>query len=68
MKKVICRLLKNENGVNTVEIVIILAVLVTLAFVFKDYILELSNNIFDKITANTNKNIDSLNIVGIFFR
>ncbi|MBQ3848573.1 MAG: hypothetical protein II748_06970 [Clostridia bacterium] len=54
------RLVKEEDGINTVEVVIILAVLVTLAFVFKDFIMDLAGSIFGKITAKTEKNIDDL--------
>ena len=43
------RFYMEESGINTVEIVIILAVLVTLAFIFKDFIMDFANGIFTRI-------------------
>lgn len=50
----------NQNGMGTVEIIIIIAVLVALALLFKTFILDLSEGIFDKIKTKTNTAIDSL--------
>ena len=51
------RLLKDESGINTVEIVIILAVLVTLAFIFKDFIIDFAKGIFKKIKTSADENL-----------
>ena len=51
------RLLKDESGINTVEIVIILAVLVTLAFIFKDFIIDFAKGIFTKIKTSADENL-----------
>lgn len=48
-------LVREEDGMGTVEIILIIVVLVGLVIIFKDRITELVNNIFDKITKETNK-------------
>lgn len=48
-------LLREEGGMGTVEIILIIVVLVGLVIIFKDRITDLVNNIFDKITKETNK-------------
>ncbi|MDE6924840.1 MAG: hypothetical protein K2O97_14895 [Acetatifactor sp.] len=48
-------LLREEDGMGTVEIILIIVVLVGLVIIFKDRITDLVNNIFDKITKETNK-------------
>ena len=47
--------IKEEDGMGTVEIILIIGVLVGLVIIFKDRITDLVNNIFDKITKETNK-------------
>ena len=47
--------IREENGMGTVEIILIIVVLVGLVIIFKDRITDLVNNIFDKITKETNK-------------
>ncbi len=49
------KFLKDNKGINTVEIVIILAILLGLALIFKDYITGFLNRIFDSINQDTNK-------------
>ena len=44
----ICKFLRDENGLGTVEIVIITAVLVGLALLFREQILKLLNTIMGK--------------------
>ena len=44
-----------EKGMGTVEVILIIVVLVGLVIIFKDRITDLVNNIFDKITKETNK-------------
>jgi len=49
MKKFIYDFVKEEDGLGTVEIVIIIAILVGIAFIFRDQIRSLVDQIFDKI-------------------
>ena len=46
--------LKDEGGMGTVEIILIIVVLVGLVLIFKDQITTVVNNLFEKITARTN--------------
>lgn len=48
-------LVREEDGMGTVEIILIIVVLVGLVIIFKDRITDLVDNIFDKITKETNK-------------
>lgn len=48
-------LIREEDGMGTVEIILIIVVLVGLVIIFKDRITSLVDNIFDKITKETNK-------------
>ena len=48
-------LIFEEDGMGTVEIILIIVVLIGLVLVFKDQITTVVNNIFKKITTNTNK-------------
>lgn len=52
--------LSNEKGMGTVEIIIIVAVLVALALLFKTFILDMSQDIFNKIQTKTDAAIDDL--------
>jgi Flp pilus assembly pilin Flp len=45
------RFIKEEDGLNTVEIALILAVLVALALIFRDRITAFINSIIDAITG-----------------
>lgn len=47
--------LKEEDGMGTVEIILIIVVLVGLVIIFKDQITKIVQNIFAKITNQTNK-------------
>ena len=49
------QLLVEEDGMGTVEIILIIVVLVGLVIVFKSQITDVVNNIFKKITEQTNK-------------
>ena len=53
--KGIRELLTEEEGMGTVEIILIIVVLVGLAIIFKNQITAIVNNIFNKITTQTNK-------------
>lgn len=44
-----------EDGMGTVEIILIIVVLVGLVIIFKSQITELVESIFDKITSQTKK-------------
>ncbi len=54
------RIMGNKSGMGTVEIIIIIAVLVTLALVFRGFIMDLAEGIFDKIQEKTNSAISDL--------
>lgn len=49
MNKIIMRFLKEEDGLGTVEIVVIIAVLVGIALVFRKAIMSFVNQILDKV-------------------
>ena len=53
----VCR---NKSGMGTVEIIIIIAVLVTLALIFRGFIMNLAEGIFDKIQEKTDSAISDL--------
>ncbi len=53
MIKMLGRFLKEEDGINTVEIVIIIAILVGVALLFKKQVLGLINTIFGNISNET---------------
>ena len=46
---------KDEDGMGTVEIILIIVVLIGLVIVFKKQINDLVNKIFKKITTDSNK-------------
>lgn len=47
--------LTEEDGMGTVEIILIIVVLVGLVLIFKEQITNIVNSIFSKITNQTNK-------------
>ena len=47
--------IKEEEGMGTVEVILIIVVLVGLVVIFKEKITEIVNSIFDKITSQTKK-------------
>ncbi len=49
------QLLTEEDGMGTVEIILIIVVLVGLVLIFKEQITNIVNSIFAKITRQTNK-------------
>lgn len=53
--KGIKELFTEEEGMGTVEIILIIVVLVGLVIIFKSQITQLVNSIFEKITKQTNK-------------
>lgn len=48
-------LLREEDGMGTVEIILIIVVLVGLVLIFKEQITKIVESIFKKITTQTNK-------------
>ena len=60
--------LRKEDGMGTVEIVIIIAVLVGLALIFRDAILNFATSVMDALFANDqiNTDVDVSNIRGEF--
>ncbi len=53
MFKMIKRFLKEEDGINTVEIVVVIAILVGLALLLKGQILGIINKIFGQLNNAT---------------
>lgn len=47
--------LTEEDGMGTVEIILIIVVLVGLVIIFKEQITSIVNSIFSKITSQTKK-------------
>lgn len=47
--------ISEEDGMGTVEVILIIVVLVGLVILFKDQITKIVNNLFDKITSQTGK-------------
>ena len=47
--------IREESGMGTVEIILIIVVLVGLVIVFKTQITQIVKSIFSKITSQTNK-------------
>ena len=45
--------LKEEDGMGTVEVILIIVVLVGLVIIFKDQITEIVESLFKKITSQT---------------
>lgn len=52
--------IKEESGMGTIEIIIIMAVLVALALIFRTFIMDLASTIFDKIKEKTDAAINTL--------
>ena len=53
-KQFLRRLYEEEDGVGTVEIILILVVLIGLVIIFKSQLTSLVNNIFKKIVSQSN--------------
>lgn len=47
--------MREEDGMGTVEVILIIVVLVGLVILFKDQITKIINNLFSKITTQTGK-------------
>ena len=49
--------MKDEQGVTTVEIILVLVVLIALVLIFKEQMTEIVNNIFKTITSQSGKTL-----------
>ncbi len=49
---------RNERGIGTLEIVMIAAVLIIIALLFKDWIVEFLNNLMDNISGKADTVFD----------
>lgn len=47
--------IREEDGMGTVEVILIIVVLVGLVIIFKDQITRIINDLFSKITKQTKK-------------
>lgn len=56
LKDLISAFMKDESGLSTVEIILILVVLIALVLIFKDEMIEIVEGIF----KNINKRIDKI--------
>ena len=54
-KKGLIEFVKEEDGMGTVEIILIIVVLIGLVIIFKNELNDLVNDIFDKITKQAKK-------------
>lgn len=48
-------LLREEDGMGTVEIILIIVVLVGIVLIFKEQLTDIIDGLFDKITSQTKK-------------
>lgn len=49
------QLMKDERGISSVEIILILVVLIGLVLIFKEQMTDIVNNIFKTITSQSGK-------------
>lgn len=54
-KKGLKEFIREEDGMGTVEIILIIVVLIGLVIIFKEQLNDLVNEIFDKITKQAKK-------------
>lgn len=52
MKRIL-QFMKEEDGIGTVEMILILVVLISLVIIFKDQLTQLVNDIFSQITTKS---------------
>ncbi|MDO4292302.1 MAG: Flp1 family type IVb pilin [Eubacteriales bacterium] len=55
LRRRVTAVLRNEDGVGTVEVVLLILVAVGLVLIFRDRITELVSSIFNKITSQAGK-------------
>lgn len=51
--KALLQFIKEEDGIGTVELILILVVLITLVIIFKEQLTQLVNDIFAQITSKS---------------
>ena len=51
--KTLVRFFREEEGIGTVELILILVVLISLVIIFKDQLTALVNDIFSQITSKS---------------
>ncbi|MBQ8857845.1 MAG: hypothetical protein IJ024_06835 [Lachnospiraceae bacterium] len=49
------QLMRDDSGITSVEIILILVVLIALVLIFKEQMTEIVNNIFKTITSQSGK-------------
>lgn len=54
MKKKFRDFLREEDGMGTVEVILIIVVLIGLVIIFKNQLTQIVNNIFSKISSQSN--------------
>ena len=54
------RIVENREGMGTIEVIMIIAVLVALALIFRNFIGEVATKIFNKIREKTDTAVESL--------
>jgi Flp pilus assembly pilin Flp len=64
MRAGICEFWKDESGMGTVEIILIIVVLIGLVIIFKKQINDLVTKIFKKITSESNQIIGNSGDIG----
>lgn len=52
-KKTLRDFLKEEDGMGTVEVILIIVVLIGLVIIFKTQLTQIVNNIFEKISSQS---------------
>ena len=52
-KKTFKNFLKEEDGMGTVEVILIIVVLIGLVIIFKTQLTQIVNNIFEKISSQS---------------
>lgn len=55
IKNKIKKFIEEEDGIGTVEMILILVVLISLVLIFKGQLTELVNTIFDKINSQAGR-------------
>lgn len=54
MRRAITNFLKEEDGIGTVEMILILVVLIGIVILFRDNLTKIVKNIFEKIAKQSN--------------
>lgn len=66
MIQALMRFWRNERGIGTLEIIIIIAVLVLVAFAFRHWILEWVTNLFGQTDSTIQKIDNESEVSGLF--